>query len=176
MKTLNRSSWPNSRFWFCLASANIWDLGHLALVWLNVSSPKPSNFCCQTGSSQCCWNRNVAGKCSQSFLICVSLMKTYRKRFGRDCLSRAWIVTQNIFYLQTIKHTGTAVRRIFHIDGNIKSPKADAQVDKESRQHVLTSSDFNGVSEIKRESDFDAKTKIVGIKFQFANWLALYPI
>ena len=72
-------------------------------------------------------------------------------------------MTQNIFYLQTIKHTGTAVRRIFHIDGNIKSPIADAQVDKESRQHVLTSSDFNGVSEIKRESDFDAKTKIVGI-------------
>ena len=85
-------------------------------------------------------------------------------------------MTQNIFYLQTIKHTGTAVRRIFHIDGNIKSPKADAQVDKESRQHVLTSSDFNGVSEIKRESDFDAKTKIVGIKFQYANWLALSHI
>ena len=82
-------------------------------------------------------------------------------------------VTQKFFHLQTIKRIQDRCQVEFFRYGNIKILKADDQVDKDSRQHVSTSSDFNGVSEIKHESHFDSKTKIAGIKIPICKLASL---
>ena len=123
-------------------------------------------------------NRNVAGKCSREYSrVCAfPSWRRAEKRFGRDLRSRAkeWLRKFPFADHQAIQDRCQV--EFFRLMATSKSSKAmikSTRIPVSTCQHLRT---LMACPKLSTRVTSIPKQKLRGLKFQFANWLALYPI